>query len=155
MLRLFKLLLTRNPKKRFQLESQLMLHYSRKKSHFLRKRFQRRIYYIYGCEISHTAQIHESVEYVHPIAIVIGARAIIEEGCKIYQNVTLGSDFIGNGGMPNIKKNSYIGAGAKLIGDITIGENCIIGANAIVTKSVPDNSIVVGANRIKPKLSTH
>ena len=39
--------------------------------------------------------------------------------------------------------------GAKVIGGVTIGENCIIGANAVVTKSIPDNSIVIGANIIK------
>ncbi len=128
-----------------------MLYYSRKESHFLRKRFQRRLYYIYGCEISHTAKIHKSVKFVHPIAVIIGSRAIIDEECKIYQGVTIGSNFNSDGAMPHIKKNTYIGAGAKLIGSITIGENCIVGANAIVTKSIPDNTIVTGSNTIRGK----
>ena len=152
MLKLLKLFSTKNPKKRFQIECQLMLYYSRKEAHYLRKRFQRRLYYIYGCEISHTAQIHTSVEFVHPIAVIIGSRAVIEEGCSIYQGVTLGSNFHTDGTMPHIKNNTMIGAGAKIIGGITIGENCIIGANAVVTKTIPNNSIVVGANIIKARM---
>lgn len=50
--------------------------------------------------------------------------------------------------MPTIKSGTTISSGAKIIGDIIIGNNCIIGANAVVTKSVPNNSVVVGANKI-------
>ncbi len=149
-MKILKLFLTRNPIKRFQMECQLMLHYSQK-SRFLRKYFQRRLYYVYGCDISHSAQIDKAAAFPHPIGIVIGSNAVIEKNCSIYQNVTLGSNFASDNKMPYIKQNSSIGAGAKLIGDITIGENCIVGANAVVTKSVPDNSIVVGANQIRPK----
>jgi len=151
MIKLLQLFTTHNPKKRFALECQLMLHYSQKGSKFLRKRFQRRLYYIYGCEISHTAIIDSSVEFVHPIGVIIGSRAIVHKGCKIYQEVTLGSQFLGDGSMPTILENCYVGAGAKVIGGITIGKNSIIGANAIVTKSAPANSIVIGANIIKKR----
>ncbi|MDA3947318.1 MAG: serine acetyltransferase [Helicobacteraceae bacterium] len=151
MLKLFKLLLTHNPKKRFRLECQLMFDYA-KRSSFMRKRFQRRLYYIYGCEISPSAHIDENVEFIHPLGIVIGSKAVVEEGCIIYQQVTLGSDFTDTQKMPYVKKRTLIGAGAKLIGGITIGENCIIGANAVVTRSVPDNSIVVGANKIRSRI---
>lgn len=151
MLKLFRLLLTRNPKKRFRLECQLMFDYSRR-SAFLRKRFQRRLYYVYGCEISPSARIDATVEFVHPLGVVIGSKAVVEEGCTVYQQVTLGSDFTETQKMPYVKRGTLIGAGAKLIGGITVGENCIIGANAVVTKSVPDNSIVVGANVIRPRV---
>ncbi len=150
MLELFKLLLTHNPKKRFRLECQLMFDYG-KRSGFMRKRFQRRLYYIYGCEISPSARIDKTVEFIHPLGIVIGSKAVVEEGCIIYQQVTLGSDFTDMQKMPYVKRGTLIGAGAKLIGGITIGENCVIGANAVVTRSVPDNSIVVGANIVKPR----
>ena len=46
--------------------------------------------------------------------------------------------------MPIIGDNVFIGAGAKILGDITIGDNCVIGANSVVVKSVPSNSIVAG-----------
>ena len=49
---------------------------------------------------------------------------------------------------PRIGNNVYIGAGAKILGDIEIGDNVKIGANAVVTKNVPDNCTVVGSNRI-------
>jgi serine O-acetyltransferase len=150
MFKLLKLLTTHNPKKRFALECQLMFYYGGK-SKFLRKHFQRRLYYVYGCEISPSARIDGSVEFVHPLGVIIGSQAVVEEGCTIYQQVTLGSDFYSDNKMPHVKKRTLIGTGAKLIGDITIGENCIIGANAVVTQSIPDNSVVVGANIIKPK----
>ena len=143
---LMKMYLTNAPMKRFMLEVELMLHFSGK-SRFLRKYFQRRIYYTYNCEISHSAKIDKSVKFVHPIAIVIGSEAIIEKDCMIYQCVTIGST-VDNKRMPHIQESTIIYAGAKLIGDISIGENCIIGANAVVTKSVPNNSVVVGANKV-------
>ena len=51
--------------------------------------------------------------------------------------------------MPHIQKNVTVYAGAKLVGEIVVGENSIVGANAVVTKSVPRDSVVVGANIIK------
>ncbi len=145
-------LMTSKPQKRIKIEIQLMYYFD-KKSTFLRKYFLRKIYYVYHCEISNMSQIHDSVEFVHPIAVIIGSNAVIEENCTIYQGVTIGSDFFGNNEMPYIKKNTKIGAGAKIIGAITIGSNCIIGANAIVTKSIPNNSIVYGVNKIKKNLN--
>ncbi len=149
-LKILKLFSTNNPIKKFNLEYQLMLHYSNK-NRFLRKYFQRRIYYKYNCEISHTAQIDFSVKFVHPIAVVVGSNAIIEKNCIIYQCVTVGTSFNCNNKMPHIKSGTTISTGAKIIGDITIGENCIIGANAVITKSIPANSVVVGANKILQK----
>jgi serine O-acetyltransferase len=73
---------------------------------------------------------------------------VIEEDCIIYQCVTIGTSFDCDNKMPTIKKGTTISTGAKIIGDITIGRNCIIGANAVVTKDIPDNCTVVGANKI-------
>jgi len=150
MLKIFKLLFTNSPVKRFRIELSLMFYYHNK-IRFLRKIFQRRLYYIYHCHISNQAYIDESVTFIHPLAIVIGSNAIIEKNCSIYQSVTLGSTLNNQNKMPHIKENTIIYAGAKLIGDITIGKNCIIGANTVVTKNIPDNSIVVGVNKIHPR----
>lgn len=150
---IISLITTNKPIKKFNIECQLMLHFS-KKYDFLRKFFQRRLYYVYGCEISHTASIHKSVKFVHPIAVVVGSQAVIEENCIIYQCVTIGTTFNCNNKMPTIKSGTIVSAGAKLIGDITIGRNCIIGANAVVTKSVPDNMVVTSANKLHPKKIT-
>ena len=146
MFKILKLLTTYSPSKRFQLECQLMLHYSRS-SRFLRKRFQRRLYYIYGSEISYTAKIDPSVVFFHPQGIFIQSNVIIEKDCIIYQQVTLGRSF-DESGLQTIGSGTKIGAGAKIIGGISIGRNCTIGANSVITRSVPDNSTVVGVNRI-------
>jgi serine O-acetyltransferase len=106
------------------------------------------MYYKYHCEISQLAIIDSSVQFIHPLGIVIGSQAIIEKNCHIYQQVTIGSNFNSNNTMPHIHEGCKIGAGAKLIGGITIGKNCIIGANSVITKSIPDDSIVVGTNTI-------
>ena len=150
MTNLLKLLITNRPDKSFQLELQLMLEFSPKLK-VLRKFFQRRLYYKYHCDISHTAYIHPSVIFPHPIAIVIGSQVNIEKHCSIYQNVTIGSNFNSDNSMPIIQAYTIIGTGAKLIGNINIGKNCIIGANAVVTKSIPNNSIVIGVNKVFPR----
>lgn len=145
-----ELLLTNKPMKKFIIEVELMLYY-KNKNRLIRKYFERRIFYKYNCEISSSANIHNSVKFIHPIAIVIGSNAVIEKNCVVYQSVTIGSTINNDNKMPHIKEGTIVYAGAKLIGNITIGKNCIIGANTIVTKPVPDNSIVIGVNKIKKK----
>ncbi len=81
----------------------------------------------------------------HGIGVVIGATAIIENDVLIYQGVTLGGVSLNKGKRhPTIKSNSVIGSGAKVLGNITIGENCKIGANSVVICDVPDNCTAVG-----------
>lgn len=67
---------------------------------------------------------------------------MIGENTAIYQNVTIGGR--GRSGCPVIGKNVFIGAGAVIMGGITIGDNARIGANAVVIHDVPDNSTAVG-----------
>ena len=80
--------------------------------------------------------------------IFISAGARIGEGCIIFQQVTIGSNTLkdskGNGA-PSIGDNVYIGAGAKIIGNVKVGNNVRIGANCVVVKDVPDNTTVVPA----------
>ena len=76
---------------------------------------------------------------------MINPSVVIKENVIIRQQVTIGNKGIGNEqGCPVIGKNVEIGAGAKIIGSISIGDNSKIGANAVVTKSFPKNSIIVG-----------
>ena len=78
--------------------------------------------------------------------IFIAANAKVGEGCTIFHQVTLGSNTFKDSkgfGAPKIGDRVYIGAGAKVIGGITIGNDVRIGANAVVTKDVPDNATVV------------
>lgn len=78
--------------------------------------------------------------------IFISAGAVVNDGCTIFHQVTIGSNTLldsKNPGAPIIGKNVYIGAGAKIIGNIRIGDNVRIGANCVVTRNVPDNATVV------------
>lgn len=142
-----KWMTTGNPTKKFSIEIQLM-KWGSINSRFIRKYFQRRIFYKYNCDVSHSADIHPSVIFPHPTGIVIGSNAIIEKGCSIYQQVTIGANLGGNNEMAHIKSDSKLFSGVKIIGGIEIGTNCVIGANTVVTKDIPLNSRVVGINRI-------
>ena len=81
----------------------------------------------------------------HGVGVVIGETAIIEDDVIIYQQVTLGGVSTDKGKRhPTIKQGAVIGAGAKVLGNITIGENAKIGANSVVIKDVPPDSTAVG-----------
>lgn len=85
--------------------------------------------------------------FYHPIGIVISEHATIGRSNIIFQNVTIGiKDVKGykRCEYPLIKDNCVICAGAVILGGIKIGSNCIIGANTIVTRDVPDNTLVRG-----------
>ena len=81
---------------------------------------------------------------LHGIFISSGAR--IGSNAVIFHQVTIGSNTLGDStrnGSPTIGDNCYIGAGAKIIGNIKVGDNVRIGANCVVVKDVPDNCVVV------------
>ena len=90
-----------------------------------------------------------NIDLPHPIGIVIAQKATLGKNCVIYQNVTIGAKSrelsgLGKSQFPTIGDNVTIYAGACVIGGIKVGNNVVIGANAVVVKDVPDNSIVVG-----------
>lgn len=82
-----------------------------------------------------------SLRLPHPHNISIGRDVKIGEGCTIYHEVTIGQNL---DVFPQIGDNVIIYAGAKIIGGVTVGDNAIIGANAVVTSDVPENAIVAG-----------
>jgi len=78
--------------------------------------------------------------------VFVSNSAVIGKNAVIFQHVTIGSNTLNdseNNGSPTIGDNAYIGAGAKIIGRIKIGNNCRIGANAVVVTDIPDDSVVV------------
>ncbi|ROH91663.1 serine acetyltransferase [Stagnimonas aquatica] len=101
----------------------------------------------YSTYIHKKSRIGPGFKMPHPAGIVIGAGVVIEDNVTVYQQVTLGGarkgDYL-DGNYPHIKKGTVIFAGAKILGKLTVGENSVIGANAVVTKDVPDNCIAVG-----------
>lgn len=112
----------------------------------------KKIFKNYSCDITPGSKIG-NVIFRHPLGIVIGGGTELRDGVIIHQNVTFGAvkfDTIDRRGLPCkqiVGENTIVCAGAKVLGNIVIGENCIIGANSIVTKDVPDNTIVVGYNK--------
>ncbi len=96
-------------------------------------------------DIHPAATIGRRVFIDHAIGVVIGATAIVEDDVLIYQGVTLGGVSLNKGKRhPTVKSNVVIGSGAKVLGNITIGQNSKIGANSVVVCDVPDNSTAVG-----------
>jgi len=100
---------------------------------------------ITNIDIHPAAQIGSRVFIDHGFGVVIGQTTIIEDDVLIYQGVTLGGVSLTHGKRhPTIKKGAVIGAGAKVLGNIVIGEYAKIGANSVVVKEVPDASTAIG-----------
>lgn len=98
-----------------------------------------------GIEIHPGAQIGEGLFIDHGMGVVIGETAILGTDVTLFQGVTLGGTGKETGKRhPTLGNNVVVGTGAKILGNITIGENSYIGANAVVLKDVPPNSTVVG-----------
>jgi serine O-acetyltransferase len=98
-----------------------------------------------GIEIHPGATIGSNFFIDHGMGVVIGETAEIGDGVTLYHVVTLGGVSLNKGKRhPTLEDNVVVGAGAKVLGAITIGANSRIGANAVVVKTVPPNSVVVG-----------
>jgi serine O-acetyltransferase len=98
-----------------------------------------------GIEIHPGAQIGEGFFIDHGMGVVIGETAIIEDNVHLFQGVTLGGTSTRRAKRhPTLARNVVVGAGAKVIGDVTIGENAKIGAGSVVVTNVPPNATVVG-----------
>ncbi len=110
------------------------------------------VYWIYnhyrfkfGIDIAPGTEIGGGFYIGHFGGIVVSPRAVIGRNCNISQGVTIGRKSGGkHPGYPEIGNNVYLGPGAKIIGGIRIGDHCIIGANAVVTKDCPPRSILAG-----------
>ncbi len=98
-----------------------------------------------GIEIHPGAVIGKDFFIDHGTGVVIGETTIIKDNVMLYHGVTLGgTGKEKNKRHPTIENNVTIGAGALILGNITIGTNSIIGAGAIVLRDVPPNSTIVG-----------
>ncbi len=97
--------------------------------------------YLSGFEIYYSAQIGKGLKINHGLGTVIGARVVIGENCLIHQNVTFGDK---DNGRPIIGNNVVVYSGAKILGNIQVESNSIIGANTVCFIDVPENTIAVG-----------
>jgi len=98
-----------------------------------------------GVEIHPGAQIGKRFFIDHGMGVVVGETAIVGDNVLLYQGATLGGTGKETGKRhPTLGNNVVVGSGAKILGNITIGDNSYIGANAVVIRNVPPNSTVVG-----------
>jgi serine O-acetyltransferase len=101
--------------------------------------------FLTGIEIHPGATIGRRLFIDHGLGVVIGETAIVGDDVTLYQGVTLGGTGKEHGKRhPTIEDEVVIGGGAKVLGNITVGRNCRIGAGSVVLRSVPENSTVVG-----------
>ena len=108
--------------------------------------------FLTGIEIHPKAKIGKNLFIDHGMGVVIGETSKIGDNVTIYHSVTLGgiSPSIDSDSQrdvkrhPTLKDNVVVGSGAQLLGPIVVGKNAKIGANAVVTKDVPENAVMVG-----------
>ena len=108
--------------------------------------------FLTGIEIHPKAKIGKNLFIDHGMGVVIGETSEIGDNVTIYHMVTLGgiSPSIDSDDQRNVKRhptlknNVVVGSGAQVLGPVIVGENAKIGANAVVTKNVPENAVMVG-----------
>jgi serine O-acetyltransferase len=104
-----------------------------------------RLTYKLGISIPFQTEIGSGLCIAHCGDVTVNGRSVIGKNCNISQGVTVGQANRGrNKGYPTLGDNVYIGPGAKIVGGVKIGNNVAIGANCVVTRDVPDDSVVVG-----------
>jgi|TARA_B100001540_G_scaffold169860_1_gene150120 serine O-acetyltransferase len=108
--------------------------------------------FITGIEIHPAAKIGKNLFIDHGMGVVIGETSEIGDNVTIYHNATLGgiSPSINSNEQRNVKRhptlkdNVVVGSGAQVLGPIEVGKNAKIGSNAVVTKDVPENAVMIG-----------
>src|SRR5208282_5380347 len=101
--------------------------------------------FLTGIEIHPGAEIGRRLFIDHGLGVVIGETAVVGDDVTLYQGVTLGGTGKERGKRhPTLLDQVVVGGGAKILGNITVGRNCRIGAGSVVLRDVPDDSTVVG-----------
>jgi len=99
----------------------------------------------YGIELPYTASLGRRVVFQHQSGIVIHGRSVIGDDCVIRHGVTLGNRYAhAPDDAPRLGNRVNVGAGAKVLGNVTIGDGAAIGANAVVLQDVPSSATAVG-----------
>jgi serine O-acetyltransferase len=114
--------------------------------------------FLTGIEIHPGAQFGRRVFIDHGMGVVIGETAVIGNDVTLYHGVTLGGTSWKAGKRhPTLEDNSVVGAGAQVLGPITVGKNARIGSNSVVVKDVPENATCVGipGRNLLQKQHTH
>jgi serine O-acetyltransferase len=97
---------------------------------------------LFAIELGNDVELGRGVFFMHSVGTVVGGDAKIGDACIFLGNNTIGAN--GEPGCPRIGAGTVIGAGARVLGKIEIGENCVLGANAVVVDHVPAGKVAVG-----------
>ena len=102
---------------------------------------------ITGAEIEFNARIGPGMFVSHPVGIVVGRGTVIGADVTLFQGVTFGvkswhPDAITK--FPRVGNKCYFFTGAAVLGDVTVGDHCIVGAHAVVTSDLPEGSLALG-----------
>jgi len=132
--------------------TKLQIFFSIAKFHLIARMISQISRFLTGIEIHPKAKIGKNLFIDHGMGVVIGETSEIHDNVTIYHMVTLGgiSPSINSDDQRNTKRhptlmdNVVVGSGAQILGPITINKNAKIGANAVVTKDVPENAVMVG-----------
>ena len=117
----------------------------KRRMYFLARALSQFARWLTGIEIHPGAVIGRRFFIDYGMGVVIGETAVVGDDVTMYQGVTLGGTTLNRGKRhPTIGDRVVIGGGAKILGAITIGENCRIGAGSVVLRDVPSDSTVVG-----------
>jgi serine O-acetyltransferase len=110
-------------------------------------------WYLCGANIPGSATIGPGLRLPHPQNIIVAAGACLGEFCTLYQNVSLSRNgFLPvDAGSPRLGDRVLVGAGAVVIGDVTVGSGVLIGAGAVVARSVPARSRVTAPCEVAPR----
>lgn len=112
---------------------------------FVLARFMLKHYaYKFSFDISYRAQIGPGLNIAHFGYIVVPSHVVIGANCALRPGVVIGKKLSNDSGGATIGNNVSFGVGSKVVGEVNIGDNVIIGANAVVTRDVPANCIVAG-----------
>lgn len=115
-----------------------------KNIYFLSRLIYKTQFYLYNTSLPHSVKLGKGTRFAYGgIACVIHERAVLGDNCVIGQCCTIGGRSK-HYDVPILGNNVYIGAGARVLGPIKIGDNVIIAPNAIVIKDIPANTIVAG-----------
>lgn len=139
--------------KRYVYASRLW-HKGNTMSRFLAMLLNRRNTRLYGCNIYPQAKLGDGVYIPHFVGITIGSTTEIGNDCVIFPNVVFGAAYSPKCENPKGRRHPkcgdhcIFGANSTIIGDISIGNNVIVGAGSVITKDIPSDSVVVGNNQI-------
>ena len=100
-----------------------------------------------GAEIEFNAQIGPGMFVAHPVGVVVGRGTVIGSNVTIFQSVSFGVKSWHPNDIrkfPKVGNGCYFFAGAAVLGDVTVGSNCIVGANAVLTTDLPDGAMALG-----------